>query len=203
MLFGIGATTLAFIPIRNALITEGATDILLLPTMFREAARASCLGFRVAPGLAKANKLQIAIVDTESPRTAYLTDGDQAGGALKRQIMSAGVSEERIFALPQLGGAKSTIEDFVLSESLLKAVNLELERSHGKGHQMEPSDLIRPGAVNSIETWCAARKIKAAKNRAIAYHLLEYRHENPLVADEARQELIDLLRRVVTVFEKT
>lgn len=200
VLFGIGATTLAFIPIRHALITEGATDILLLPAMFREALGVNNLGFQIAPGLSQANKDQIAIVDAESPRTAYLTDGDKAGVSLKREIKSAGVAEDRIFALPQIAGTDSTIEDFVNSRSLLRAVNLELERSHGKKHQMDSSDLRRPGAVNSIDSWCETRKIRAPQKRAIAYHLLENRHENPIVALESRQELIDLYQRIVTVF---
>lgn len=56
LLFGIGAKALAFMPVRFALITEGATDIILLPTLFREATGKSSLGFQVVPGLSVADE---------------------------------------------------------------------------------------------------------------------------------------------------
>jgi predicted ATP-dependent endonuclease of OLD family len=45
LLFGMGAMTLAYIPIRHALITEGASDIILLPAILREATKREFLGF--------------------------------------------------------------------------------------------------------------------------------------------------------------
>lgn len=201
ILFGIGATTLAFVPIRNALLTEGATDILLLPALLREALSRDHLGFQVAPGLSKANKSQVAIVDAESPRTAYLTDSDEGGDDLRSQIIAAGVPEHRIFALPKIDGVATTIEDFLRAESLIHAINVELSRSHGIKHQMSLGDLRQPGATESVEKWCEMQSIPPPKKRAVAYHLLEHRHRYPLVSENTRQQVVNLFNIISAVFD--
>ncbi|KAA3643205.1 MAG: hypothetical protein DWQ07_22060 [Chloroflexi bacterium] len=45
LLSGMGASLLAFFPLRYALFTEGPTDMILLPTIFREVAGKDSLGF--------------------------------------------------------------------------------------------------------------------------------------------------------------
>lgn len=50
LLFGMGATTLSFIPIRNAVVVEGIVDTILWPTLLREATQRSYLDFQVVPG---------------------------------------------------------------------------------------------------------------------------------------------------------
>ena len=49
LLIGMGASSLAFVPVRNAVLSEGATEVVLLPTLVREAVAVKHLGFQVAP----------------------------------------------------------------------------------------------------------------------------------------------------------
>ena len=67
ILIGMGASALAFASTRVALIAEGASDAILLPTMLREATGLDRLEYQVAPGLANVD-VTAARSSTSSPR---------------------------------------------------------------------------------------------------------------------------------------
>jgi hypothetical protein len=58
LLIGMGASTMAFFPTRHAVMVEGPSDILLYPTLFREALGQVSLGFQFVPGLSQIAKEQ-------------------------------------------------------------------------------------------------------------------------------------------------
>ncbi len=72
VLFGIGAKTMAYIPVRNALFAEGATDFILLPSLFREVTNRSYLGFQILPGLSEVSKENVPLLEYGAPNVAYL-----------------------------------------------------------------------------------------------------------------------------------
>ena len=198
LLFGMGANTLAFIPVRFAVIAEGASDLLLLPTMLRLASNVSYLGFQVAPGLSSATAEQLAVVDRESPRTIFLTDSDEAGDEIKRKIVAAGISPDRVVQLPRIGDEGAVIEDFVAADAYVRAVNMELERSHGKEHQFSVLDVGKSNRPLTLAKWCISCGISEPSKRAIAYQLLESSHEAPIISDESRGYLQELLIEIHT-----
>lgn len=182
MLFGIGAKTLAFMPVRFALITEGPTDIILLPSMFREATGKLSLGFQTVPGLSVADETDIGILENGAPRTAYLVDADKGGGELRRQLQHAGIPEGRIFNLPDEKKIGLVLEDFIDADLYLTAVNEEIRRSHGKSFSMSASELPVAGRPKAVEQWCKEKGIKPPSKRAVAYRIIEKRSEHQILS---------------------
>ncbi|HEX8130057.1 MAG TPA: AAA family ATPase [Pyrinomonadaceae bacterium] len=203
LLFGIGATTLAFLPVRFALITEGPTDIILLPTLFREVTGQSYLGFQVVPGLSVANETEIGMLENGAPRTSYLVDSDKGGRDLKRQLRQAGIPETRIFSLPDDKGLEPVLEDFIEADVYLQAVNEELRRSHGESVSFPDSDLPVTGRPGAVEEWCKNKSIKAPNKRAIAYRILEMRNERPILFNDYQTQFKQLYNDIKDALEQS
>ena len=53
VLLGMGATALAFASMRRAVLAEGASDLILLPTLLREITGEADLEFQIAPAYRK------------------------------------------------------------------------------------------------------------------------------------------------------
>lgn len=192
LLFGMGANTLAFIPIRYAVIAEGPADMLLLPAMLKEVLKKDFLDFQVVPGLSKSPSEQLAILDNEASRTVFLTDNDGGGRNLKTQLHSAGIPTERIITLPSINEQDTVLEDYLDLNSYMDAVNKELFRSHGGDYQIESAELNTANRPYALEQWCENQKIKPPRKRAVAYHLLEDRHVRCLVDDESKLRIEQL-----------
>ena len=191
LLFAMGASTLAFIPMRYAVVAEGAADMILVPSLLKDGLRKNFLGFQVVPGLSSGTEQEIAIVDNEAARTAYLGDGDSAGRKMMAKVRAAGVDESKIVTLPSIGGDETVIEDYVETSAYLKAVNIELKRS-GSQQEVLAGDLPRPNRPKRLEEWCAANDLSVPSKRAVAYHIVELKHECPIVDPDAVPNIIEL-----------
>jgi predicted ATP-dependent endonuclease of OLD family len=176
LLFGMGARTLAFIPVRYALVAEGISEVLLLPTLLREALGQSYIGFQVVPGLSAAGRSDFARLELGAPRVAYLVDSDAAGRDLERQLTKAGIDKSRIVRLGKGLRAAQTLEDFIDPEVYTKAVSEELRRSYGDRLSFSPQNLSnRAPMVRAVEEFCESNGVKPPSKRAIAYRVLEHR----------------------------
>lgn len=91
LMFAMGASAAAFTKARAAVIGEGATEMILLPTLIRAVTEAE-VPYQVAPGLAEASKGDYGDLDLEAARVAFLVDGDGGGAdiakALGREVPS-------------------------------------------------------------------------------------------------------------------
>jgi predicted ATP-dependent endonuclease of OLD family len=135
LLIGMGASTLAFFPTRRALMAEGETEMLLLPTLLREALAKAVVGFQVVPGTAKANKSLLPKATAKQSYIAYLVDADEAGGEIRRQLKKNGVEDGAIFSLPASEGEEREIEDFIEDSILIRSMNAIIEKfSPGASH---------------------------------------------------------------------
>ncbi len=201
LLFGMGANTLAFIPVRFSVLTEGAADMLLLPSLFRAASNLDYLGFQVAPGISSATTNQLAIVNNEAPRTVFLTDSDTSGMKLKNMVVAAGIPEERVFSLPLIGDAGSVVEDFIDPAAYVKAINLELRRSNGDKFEFLTDELPLFNRPLFLDKWCKKKSIGVPSKRAVAYNVLEAKHEYPIIFEERRADLVNLLRDIKQCLE--
>ena len=85
LMFAMGASAAAFTKARAAVIGEGATEMILLPTLMR-AATGGEVPYQVAPGLAEASKDEYGDLDLEAARVAFLVDGDQGGAELAKAL---------------------------------------------------------------------------------------------------------------------
>ncbi len=85
LLFAMGAGAAAFSMCRNAVLAEGASDMVLLPTLIRKATRLDDLDYQVAPGLANAHGSGIRVEEVAA-KVVYLTDGDRGAATNTRPL---------------------------------------------------------------------------------------------------------------------
>ena len=200
LLFGMGAQTLAFIPVRYSLIAEGAADMILLPSLFREVSSRSHLGFQIVPGLAEANEGAIIQLNNSAHRTAYLVDTDEAGHGLRERLTRTGIDVGNIHTYEDADGSANVLEDFVDEHLYVKAVNEELFRSYGPEHTVSTFDLGETNRPQVLAHWCKQRNLKVPSKRAVAYRVLDLRHDQRLVDSRKRKTLERLLARVYASF---
>lgn len=184
LLMAMGAASLAFVPRRAAIIAEGASELLLLPTLIREAIGREDLGYQVAPGAATVRPTAIIGFDLEAPHTLWLVDGDKGGMGHRETLMEHGIQTDHVLIL---GGASSgvSLEDLVEAEVLADAVT-----GHARDvgiHETFDADLSAGVDRNrAIADWFASHGRDAPSKVVIANRLLSMRAERTLIADEHR-----------------
>ncbi|MEM6468069.1 MAG: AAA family ATPase [Planctomycetota bacterium] len=194
LLFALGASTLAFVPMRYSVVGEGAADMILVPALLKQGLGLDSLGFQVVPGLSSANADQVAVIDNESTRTIYLVDGDKAGSRMRAKLLSSGVGEDRIVGLPHLDGEETVIEDYVATDVYVRSVNEDIAMSGGVS--INESDVLRPNRPKKIEMHCAANDCSVPSKRAVAYRVVEAKYEHQIVDSAAADALNELHERI-------
>ena len=189
LLFGMGATTLAFFPTRRALIGEGITEVLLLPRLMREASGGETLGFQIIGGLANINPKGLPMLDADSNGVAYFVDGDDGGRDLAKSLGEAGVTKGNIFSVRSLKGAV-TIEDLIDSAAWKRAVVGVMERlPEAERAPLKTEHFPSKDRVKALPEVLKTRKID------VAYALLDIVADNPeaaLLADSKRASLAEM-----------
>ncbi len=152
----MGASTFAFAATRRAVISEGVTEVALLPTLLRQATGRQTLPFQLAPGLANVANNSVVHLDMAAARVAFLVDSDAGGRAIAKKLRRAGVADERIL---RLGPAASTrtLEDLLDPRMLQAAVNAEFAR-RGAQKQIPLSALRTTPRFREVERWCRAQR---------------------------------------------
>lgn len=117
LLFAMGAEAAAFSAFRRAVLAEGVSEMILLPTLLRNATDGSQLDFQVAFGLS--NLSAPRAISSVALITTFLVDGDQSGDDKKKQLDAAGVPKGHVFQLPK----GKAIEDLVDRATYLRTVN--------------------------------------------------------------------------------
>jgi predicted ATP-dependent endonuclease of OLD family len=201
LLFGMGASTLAFVPLRSAVIAEGPSDMILWPTLLREATDYAHLDFQVVPGLSKQDRRGIIVLDRGAPRTAYLLDSDEGGNELRRKLKSAGIPEDKIFHIPDDQMQGLVVEDLIDSEIYVRSVNEEIQRSHGSTHSFPDGRLPEVNRPVEIERWCNENSISAPKKVAVAYRVLEAGVGGTVLATHYRAPLKELFEDINTALQ--
>jgi len=185
LLFAMGAGAAAFSALRYALLTEGAADMILLPTLIRRATGASNLAYQVAPGLSGFN--DDLGMEEVAARVAYLVDGDAEGRKYKKRLTDASISAERIWALPK----GMATEDLLDINVYLAAVNALLKDA-GQALQLGPDDLADTETVSkAVASACARHGVKAPGKVAVASKLIQQPESLVL-----RESAADFLRRL-------
>lgn len=196
LLFGMGASTMAFMPVRYALVTEGITDIILLPSLLREATEKEFLGFQIVSGISETSKGNFALLENGAPKTAYLLDADKGGETLRKQLVSAGIESSRIFFLPDKSNAGLVLEDFVDKEVYLNAVNEELTLRNETYTPLSLSDLPEANRPAKVKDWCRNQGIKPPSKRAVAYRVLDQKLNKKIVETKQKKNLKNLNNKI-------
>ncbi|HKI67192.1 MAG TPA: AAA family ATPase [Solirubrobacterales bacterium] len=205
LLLAMGAGALAFAATQKAVVTEGMSDALLLPSLIREATGESRLNYQAAPSFAEADPEQIRDLDLIASRIAFLADGDEGGEDHVKQLTENGIMDEQIRFL---GGKRSglAIEDLLDKTVYLNAVNRELDTWHKL--EYPASKLPESGRSAAVKKWCEKqeqsldRKIKLSKVD-VAQGVLDQRCEDVALLDEKhRQLLVDLHSELEEIFDE-
>lgn len=200
LLLGMGASTLAFVPTRAALIGEGGSEVVLLPTLMRQAVGLRTLDFQVASGAAEASRATTAHIDFQGSKVAWLVDGDTGGADNRRHLRSSNIPSERIFTLGGEGSGLTT-EDLVQADVFVDAANEELRRSHGEdAARLVSGHVPSPGRWRSLEKWCEAAGLAVPNKGAVAHRIAAQRSERTLVADGRVETLRALHTALAQVF---
>lgn len=173
LLFGMGASTLAFFPTRRAVVVEGASDMLLLPTLMREAISAEYLGFQIVPGLANANQSELPKLHNVGTHVAYFVDTDPGGAALRDKLIESGVTRDRIFKVNPTTGSVCTLEDFIELDLYTSAVNELLSRYHANAKVIKSGELSGPNRVAKLKASVEARGLAPLSKVDIANIILD------------------------------
>lgn len=196
LLLSMGANTLALSAARKALVSEGISDAILLPSLIREAKGSEDADYQIVPGLSHVSSATAAELDFVAARVAYLVDGD-AGGRQRAKFLRSrqGVPDELIIAL---GGPNSglTLEDVVDRVALAAAVNRVLGGASEK--RMAATDISATGRWKSVERWLDNSKVSrdVVGKRQVAQALVDARRAQPIL-DRSHKKTIRAVDRAL------
>jgi energy-coupling factor transporter ATP-binding protein EcfA2 len=193
LLIGMGASALAFAPSRRALIAEGPSELIMLPTLLRHVLERDHLDIQVAPGLSRVNPSSVDEFELQAPRVAYIVDGDKGGSRIARKLAQAGIDDQRIIVL---GGANSglVIEDVLEAGVYEAAINEELRRSLGV-NAPEYSCKSKVNRPQEVAQWCKLNQVGVPHKTAVAQRVVEMRSERALVSSERKGVLEEVFRQ--------
>lgn len=177
LLFGMGATTLAFFPTRHAVCVEGPGDMLLYPTMFREALNVGDLGFQVVPNLSSAARGLMPLLPERANGISFLVDGDDGGLAIRDGLLREGLDATRIIVLGESEGLE--LEDFVEPGLLLRAANALISRHHSAADPINAEVVAGARRMAALEQAYANATGVALPKVELAYELLDILDEDP------------------------
>jgi len=205
ILIAMGASALAFAATRRAVIAEGMSDTLLLPSLIREAIGEPYLDYQIAPSFAEATVEDVADLDLVASRVAYLADGDKGGQDHAKKLKKSGVLNEQILFLAGKGSGLS-VEDLLVKDVYLRAVNAELSRWYD--FRIKPENIPDVGRSSAVARWCARRKrpdngrpVQVSKVD-IAQRVLDQRVDRNLLAPSRRQLLRSLDSDIRSVLDR-
>ncbi len=173
LLFGLGASTLAFIPVRRALFAEGPGDFILLPSLLKDATNRASLGYQVVPGLSTISEEEVPLIRSSGSRVAFLVDGDEGGRKIAAKLRRRGVPNERILTLSDDANIEHVLEDFVDPKLYCDVVNELLSRKYGEKAKISVRDITEENRPKHLESRFKAMGLHPLSKREVAYQLLE------------------------------
>jgi hypothetical protein len=197
LLLALGASSLSLVPIRPAVIAEGPSELVLLPSLLKEATGSDSLGYSIVPGASNAPPQRIAGVDLAGVATVWVLDGDQGGRNRKEFLTKHSVPASRIVLLGA-GGKGLDLEDLIDPQTYVAAVNCWLEDVKAeKRFAIDALPTATCGRHKTLENWCKRSGIDAPGKPLIANKVLSLRGDQRLVAPNRRVMLRALNDRIV------
>ncbi|MFT8180860.1 AAA family ATPase [Mycobacteroides chelonae] len=199
LLTSMGAAAVSFTPSRHAVIVEGPSDAILLPTLLRQACGSeSGLGFQIAPGVAEVATARASGLTAEAGLVVFLVDGDEGGVANRQKLIDGGIDADHIVVLVD-GTAEDDAaletEDLVDVATYLTAVNDELACWNVSPLALTAADLGSTLRTKTLLAWCAANGLRAPDKVAVAERVIAMSTEQlEPVFEASRQHLLTKLR---------
>jgi hypothetical protein len=198
----MGASSLVFVTMRPAVIAEGGSDLVLLPTLFREAIGASSLGFAIVPGAATTPPERIAGLDLQGVGTVWVLDADDSGRTRRKQLIEdSKIPEERVLLL--IDDGEIEIEDLIAPDTYATAVQNYLTDINSAeeftANELPSKTCGRPEAV---EAWCEARQITPPSKIVVANKIIDLVHEVAILDEPCTEMVRNLHDRIVARFPR-
>jgi ABC-type cobalamin/Fe3+-siderophores transport system ATPase subunit len=171
LMLAMGASAAAFSTARYVVLGEGASEMLVLPTLIKQAIEVPDLEYQVAPGLSEVPQAMYPELDLAGARVAYVVDGDHGGQQRRKALIAGGVPEERIVTLGAL-----TLENLLDPAAYLEAVARLLGECNPGTQIPELPSLPDPGAevwAGFLDRWADKRGLRMPGKRAVASRLVE------------------------------
>jgi hypothetical protein len=199
LLMAMGASSLVFVTLRPSIIAEGGSDLILLPTLFREAIGSDSLGFAIVPGAATTPPENIAGLGLQGVRTVWVLDADDGGRTRRAQLIESQIPAERILLLIDDGDIE--IEDLIAPATYVQAVQLYLD-DVGASDTFAEADL--PAEIcrrhDTVEAWCSERQIRPPSKIVVANKIVDLVHTVPILDPQRTDNMRALHERVVAMF---
>jgi predicted ATP-dependent endonuclease of OLD family len=173
LIYGMGATTFAFLPARFVVLGEGPSDAMLYPTLFREALELRNLDFQVAPGLASVPPVGMASLTGEGGQVVFLTDGDKDGERYRKTLAAQGVGAAQLIGLDAEFPASTQLEDLVDPALYVDVVNDLLRDFQRAQVSLRPEALPVAGRVEALKAWCRQHGFNPPEKTDVAQRLLD------------------------------
>lgn len=179
LMLAMGAGAAAFSAARKVVLAEGATEMLMLPTLIKKAIDAEDLDYQVAPGLSEVPASMYPELDLEGARVAFLVDGDGGGSDLRGALIEAGVPEHRIVTLGAL-----TLENLLDPDSYKQAVVKLINEAAGTERvTVDDVPVLQVDSTSLwpkiVSKWAKAEEHQLPGKRVIASRLIEEGLANP------------------------
>jgi predicted ATP-dependent endonuclease of OLD family len=199
LLMAMGASSLVYVTLRPGVIAEGESDLILLPTLIREAIDKDSLGFAVVPGASTTPPERIAGLDLQGVKTVWVLDADDAGRLRRGQLSDAHIPEERILLLDDDTGLE--IEDLIEPDAYVHAVQLYVADVGGTD-EFRVADLPAETCQRheTVEAWCDARELHRPSKIAIANKIIELAGSTPLLDPQHVERVRTLHGRITDLF---
>jgi predicted ATP-dependent endonuclease of OLD family len=200
LILAMGANVLAFTPARFAVIGEGATEAILLPTLLREARgqeeAGEPLGFQVVPGVAEVDETAAEELELEAASVVYLIDADPGGRQHRRKLPSRAKDEGRVI---ELGNGKEPglcTEDFVDAKSLATAFNSVVENTRPEiSERLQTQDLPDVGRGSILDDWCRDRGQEPVSKTLVAQAVLDLARDGSSIVEQRRISQLRMLHK--------
>lgn len=195
LMLAMGAGAAAFSAARKVVLAEGATEMLLLPSLIKKAIGVDDLDYQVAPGLSEVPVSMYPELDLEGARVVFLVDGDAGGKVLHDALVDAGVSEERIAILSALT-LENLLDPYPYKQTVAKLIN-ETAGSERVAIADLPELLVNSTTLwpKVIQDWATQNGHDLPGKRVIASRLVEDRLASP---SEWGAEVLKTLHKELT-----
>jgi predicted ATP-dependent endonuclease of OLD family len=193
LVLAMGANALAFTPARSAVIGEGASEAILLPTLFRQARprgdHDQPIGFQVAPGISEVHGDDAAELEGEAGFVVYLIDSDDGGRQHGEKLPQRAHGEGRVIEVRQADGVAVCTEDFIKPRVFAEAFNSVIEETRPRiSDRITADELPQSGRGAWIRDWCESRGADLISKTHLAERILELgRIDDTPVLDPARK----------------
>jgi ABC-type cobalamin/Fe3+-siderophores transport system ATPase subunit len=201
LMLAMGAGAAAFSAARFVVLAEGASEMLVLPSLIKRAVNVADLEYQIAPGLSEVPPEMYPELDLAGARVAYLVDGDEGGQRRRKELIAGDVPVDRIVTLGAL-----TLENLIDPTSYLRAVGLLLGECNPG---VEIPALPTLPAVDAVvwppflSKWANQRGLKMPGKRAVASRIVEEQLTLPSdfgmpVLKQLHKELTAVLKRSIS-----